>query len=92
MSHVRRLAIGTAFMFAVLVLGLVLDTAFAEVVTIGSNNFSVASGPFSLVWGRTIGIADLMVPIMGLGVVLWIIWGAIQEERQEEARTRVRTR
>jgi len=92
MSHVRRLAIGTAFMIAVLTLGLILDVVLGTIASDVAPHFSVDSGPFSLIWGQTMGIADLMVPVMGTGVVLWIIWGAIQEERQEEARTRVRTR
>lgn len=77
---------------ATLVLGLVLDTVFADIAAIAVNDFNVDSGPFGPVLGQTIGIADLMVPILLTGIVLWMIWGAIREERQEEKRTRVRVR
>jgi len=89
MRHVRRLGLGAMFIVAVMVLGLVIDTAVAELIR-QNYAFNVDEGPFGSVIGHVEGAAWAIVPLMLLGIALWIIYGAIREERVEERRRRVR--
>jgi hypothetical protein len=88
MSHVRRLGIGAMFLTAAMILGLVIDTAFYEVLQIVEPK--VSGGPFGALIPHVTGVAQIVVPIFMVGTVLWIIWGSIKEERREEQRRRVR--
>lgn len=88
MSHVRRLALATAFIIAVFGLGLVIDVVMPELWAL-TDQFNVADGPFGAVLPHIEGVQLLVVPALLLGIILWMIWGSIQEERREEARRRV---
>jgi len=89
MRHVRRLGLAAMFIMAVLILGLIVDTAVAELIR---QNYAmgVDDGPFGSVIGHIEGAAWAIVPLMLLGIALWTIYGAIREERAEERRRRVR--
>jgi len=89
MSHVRRFAIGTAWIMMVLVFGLVLDAVVYPLLDI-NYNMGVDNGPFGAVLGPIEGAATILVPMLLLGIVMWLVWGSIQEERAEEQRRRVR--
>lgn len=88
MSHVRRLSLGAVFIMAALILGLILDTAVYDIYQFVEPQ--VQSGPFAALPDHVLGVAQLVVPVMLLGTIVWIIWGSIKEERREEQRRRVR--
>lgn len=87
MSHVLRLGLAAMMIMAILVLGLVIDTAFYAVLAETAEG--IEGGPFDILTHLE-GVAQIVVPMMLLGVVLWVIWGSIQEERREEQVRRVR--
>lgn len=87
MSHVLRLGLAAIMIMAILVLGLIIDTAFYAVFDETADG--IKGGPFDILTHLE-GVAQVVVPMMLLGVVLWVIWGAIQEERREEQVRRVR--
>jgi hypothetical protein len=89
MRHVQRLGLGAMFIMAILILGLVIDTAVVAMIDVNKAH-GVQNGPFGAVIGHIEGVGWSIVPIMLMGVVLWIVYGAIREERVEEKRRRVR--
>lgn len=89
MSHLRRFALGSAMIMSILVLGLVIDAVVYEIIDL-NYQFGVDQGPFAAVLEHMEGVVVLVVPLMLLGVVLWLVWASIREERQEERRRRVR--
>lgn len=89
MGHVQRLALGMVFIFATFVLSLIIDAAGYRLLEI-NKQMGVDQGPFAPVLGHIDGVMSLLIPMLLFGIVLWIIWGAVRQERQEEARRRVR--
>lgn len=78
---------------AAMVLGLIIDTAVFDILEIArSDQFAVDEGPFASILGHVEGMSQLIVPVLIVGTLIWIIWGAVREERQEERVTRVRRR
>lgn len=88
MGHVQRLALGSMFIFATFALSLVIDSAGYELLRI-NKEMGVDQGPFAPVLGHIDGVMSLLIPMLLFGIVVWIIWGAVKQERQEEARRRV---
>lgn len=81
MSHVRRIGVGLTLAFAVFVLGFVFDAVFPVLYDLNAGT----SGPFEY---RPIirATVPLFVPMFLLGITLWIIWGAVRQERRENRR------
>jgi len=88
MGAVLRVIVGAFMMFATFVLGLVIDTAGGTLLEI-NRDMGVDEGPFAPVVTMADGIIWLIVPLLLLGIVLWMIWGVVQEERREEQIRRV---
>jgi lipoprotein signal peptidase len=89
MRHVRRLGLGAMFIVAVMILGLVIDTVVYRLLE-ANRRLGVDETFLSPVLTHLEGAAWSIVPIMLGGIVLWIVYGAVQEERREEQRRRVR--
>lgn len=89
MRHVRRLGLGAMFIFAIMVLGLVIDTVVYKLLE-ENRRLGVDETFLAPVLTHLEGVAWSIVPIMLAGVILWIVYGAIREERREEQRRRVR--
>jgi len=81
MSHVRRVGVGMTLAFATFVLGFMLDAVFSELLALDAGQ----QGPFAF-RGTIESVLPVFVPMFLLGITLWIIWGAVQEERREERR------
>lgn len=88
MSHLRRLAIGMVAMLAIMVLGIVIDGVVDPLVQMNYDQ-GVDSGPFASVLERANEVRWLLVPGMLLGIILWLVYGTVREERAEELRRRV---
>jgi len=81
MSHLQRIGVGLTLAFAVFVLGFMLDAVLPELFALDIGR----EGPFE--YRDTIrGVAPFFVPMFLLGIALWIIWGAVRQERREERR------
>jgi len=89
MSHVRRLAITTMFLFAIWTLGLIIDATLPDLIAINESH-GVREGPFAPVIVAVENTAWALVPVLSAGVLAWLVYGSIQEERREEQRRRVR--
>ena len=89
MSHIRRLSLATMFLFATWTLGLVIDATLPTLFEM-TEDFGVGEGPFAPVVTAVEQTAWAMVPIFSAGILAWLVYGSIQEERREEARRRIR--
>lgn len=85
MSHVRRLALATTFLIAIWVVGLTLDATLPTLFELNESH-GVDEGPFSRVLVAVESTAWSIVPVMSAGVLAWLVYGSIQEERREETR------
>jgi hypothetical protein len=89
MGHVRRLALTTMFLFAIWTLGLIIDATLPELIGINEAH-GAREGPFGPVIVAVENTAWALVPVLSAGVLAWLVYGSIQEERREEQRRRVR--
>ncbi|WP_121744887.1 hypothetical protein [Natronorubrum halophilum] len=87
-AGIRRFIIGISSMFAVLILGLVMDTAGAELISM-NRQYGVDEGPFAPVLSIMDNMVWLIVPALLLGITLWMLWSPVREERREEQMRRV---
>jgi len=89
MGHVQRLALSTMFLFAIFTLGLVIDATIPHLIELSADQ-GVQDGPFAPVLTAVENTAWAIVPTLAAGVLAWLVYGSIKEERREEARRRVR--
>jgi len=89
MGHVRRLALSSMFLLAIWIFGLYID---AVIPTLLEQNKALGAqdGPFAPVIVAVENTAWAFVPVLSAGVLAWLVYGSIKEERREEARRRIR--
>lgn len=88
MSHIRRLSLAAIFAFGAFILGMIIDTVVVELFNV-AHDFGASEGPFGSVIPHLEGVSQFVVPMLLLGISLWVVYGTIQEERREEVRRRV---
>ncbi|SNZ06161.1 hypothetical protein SAMN06269185_1070 [Natronoarchaeum philippinense] len=86
--HLNRLLAAAFSLLAVYVLGIVFDTAGAELMQVARDH-GVQNGPFAPVLNAAEGITSFIIPFMIVGIVLWVIYGTVSQERREEVRRRI---
>lgn len=88
MAHTLRLAAGFSAIAAVWIFGYMIDATLPKLFTL-TEKHNVSSGPFAEVAATVDVIRWLFVPGFTIGIVLWMLYGTVQEERREEVRRRV---
>ena len=88
MGHLFRVAVAIVAIIAIGVLGIVLDGAVDPLIHVAYDH-GVDEGPFSPVLTHADNVRWLFVPGMILGIVLWLVYGTVRQERREEVRRRV---
>ncbi|PCR89435.1 hypothetical protein [Natrinema ejinorense] len=85
---IQRFAIGIMSMFAVMVLGLVMDSAGGELIDL-AYDYDVHQGPWEPVLSLTENLVWVIVPFLLLGITIWMLWSPVREERREEQMRRL---
>ena len=68
-----------------LILGLVIDAVVPPLLDANYNQ-GVGDSPFGAVLTTVKSTAWAIVPVLLFGIIAWMVWGTVQEERREDRR------
>jgi hypothetical protein len=84
----RRFLAAAGALIVVWVLAILFDTAGYELLVVLEEH-GVQNSPFAPVYNAANGITALIIPFMIAGILIWVLYGTVSQERREEVRRRV---